>query len=59
MAAEALEEDLQKELSFHLEQIQTELNSAGLPPQSAEEQSRRQIGNLTLAKEECRECGAL
>ena len=50
-----LDDELREELSFHLDQIQTERNGAGLAPQSAVEQSRRQLGNLTLAREECRE----
>ena len=49
-----LDEELREELSFHLDQIRTELNGKGLAPQSAVEQSRRQIGNLTLAMEDCR-----
>jgi hypothetical protein len=32
-----LEEELRKELAFHFDQIQTELNAAGLAPQSVME----------------------
>ncbi|QOY91831.1 ABC transporter permease [Paludibaculum fermentans] len=49
-----LEDELQEEISFHLAQIQSELHGAGLDQRSAWDQSRRQLGNLTLAKEECR-----
>ena len=50
-----LDEELREELSFHFDRIQAERSGAGLAPQSVAAQSRRQIGNLTLAREECRE----
>ncbi len=50
-----LEEELREELSFHFDQVQAELDSAGMPRRPAAEQTRRQLGNLTLAQEECRD----
>ncbi|MGJ5820785.1 ABC transporter permease [Paludibaculum fermentans] len=49
-----LEQELQEEISFHLDQIETELHGEGLEPGLVWAQSRQRIGNFTLAREECR-----
>ncbi len=47
--------ELTEELDFHRAVKQEEHCRHGLPAQSAAELSRREIGNVTLAKEECRD----
>src|SRR5690349_4586180 len=47
--------ELAEELEFHFEQKRAENIRAGLEIQIAESLSRRQMGNTTLAKEECRD----
>ncbi len=49
-----LYEDLTEELELHRLLQQEEHRRAGLTPQSANQLSRKQMGNITLAKEECR-----
>ena len=46
--------ELDEELDFHLLLKERENYVAGMPPQAAAEVSRKQMGNITLAKEECR-----
>jgi len=50
-----LARELEEELSFHFEQQQTTHTRAGISPESAAEFSKRQLGNTTLAKEQCRD----
>jgi predicted permease len=50
---EQLAVELEEELAFHREQKQAENESQGVAAQPAAELSRRQMGNMTLAREEC------
>ncbi|MGB9456718.1 MAG: ABC transporter permease [Bryobacteraceae bacterium] len=50
-----LDRDLAEEIEFHRALHQTANRRAGLLPQAALELSHRQMGNLTLASEECRD----
>jgi putative ABC transport system permease protein len=50
-----LARELEQELDFHFAQKQAENRRAGLEPQFAAELSRRQMGNITVAKEDCRD----
>lgn len=45
--------ELAEELEFHFEQKRAENLRAGLGPLSAAELTRRQMGNITIAAEEC------
>src|SRR5262245_27171786 len=47
--------ELAEEIDFHLEQKRTEHARAGIPLQPAVELSRRQMGNITIAQEDCRD----
>src|SRR5258707_1662963 len=50
-----LEEQLDKELRFHLDQYATDLISQGLDPDEARRQARLAIGGPEQVKEECRD----
>jgi hypothetical protein len=50
-----LEEDLEKELEFHLEMRSREKISAGTTPEEARRQVLRRFGSLTRTKDECRD----
>jgi predicted permease len=50
-----LAHELAEELEFHFEQKRAENLRAGIEPLSATELTRRQLGNITIATEECRE----
>ena len=50
-----LAEDLASELAFHFELKQDENRRAGLGERDALELSRRQMGNITLVREQCRD----
>ncbi|HEY9140627.1 MAG TPA: ABC transporter permease [Bryobacteraceae bacterium] len=50
-----LDRDLAEEIEFHRALHQTANIRAGLAPEAALELSHRQMGNLTLASEECRD----
>jgi putative ABC transport system permease protein len=50
-----LAEDLDRELAFHLELKQNENRRAGLGERDVLGLSRRQMGNITLAREQCRD----
>jgi putative ABC transport system permease protein len=50
-----LDRDLAEEVEFHRALHQAANRSAGLLPQAALELSYRQMGNLSLAREECRD----
>ena len=47
--------DLDSELAFHLELKENENRRAGLGEKNVLELSRRQMGNVTLAREQCRD----
>jgi len=50
-----VEEDLDKELRFHLEQQVEENLAAGLPPAEARHAALRKLGGVTQIQEECRD----
>lgn len=50
-----LDNELAEELEFHRLLKQAENRRSGLTPREAVELSRRQMGNITLVKEECRD----
>lgn len=50
-----LDRDLAEEIEFHRSLHQTVNRRAGLTPEAALDLSHRQMGNLTLASEECRD----
>lgn len=50
-----LHHDLAEELEFHLAMKEAEAERAGLSRKAAQEFSRREMGNLTSAEEECRD----
>ncbi|HKD05549.1 MAG TPA: ABC transporter permease [Bryobacteraceae bacterium] len=52
---ERLSRELDRELAFHQSLKQNENARAGLGETAAAEMSRRQMGNVALAREECRE----
>ncbi|WP_321472570.1 ABC transporter permease [uncultured Paludibaculum sp.] len=52
---ERFEAELTEELAFHLEQKQAENLRAGAGPEQALVLTRRQIGNVTRAREDCRD----
>ena len=51
----ALEEQLEKELSFHLEQHAADLVARGHTPDEARRIARLALGGPELVKEECRD----
>ena len=46
--------DLAEEIEFHREMKQKELERSGLPRAEAQSQSRRVLGNLSIAREDAR-----
>ena len=50
-----VEEDLDKELRFHLEQQVEENLAAGMPPAEAHRAALRKLGGVTQIQEECRD----
>ncbi len=50
-----VEEDLAKELRFHLEQQAQENLAAGMPPAEARRAAARKLGSVTQIEEECRD----
>jgi len=52
---ERLDEDLDEELSFHLEQLEKENRESGMSPTEARRQARKTLGNTSTFKEECRD----
>jgi len=50
-----LDEELEKELQFHLNQYAAELTARGCDPQEARRQARLALGGLEQAKENCRD----
>src|SRR5690242_16982089 len=50
-----MSQDLAEELEFHLEQKRAENRALGLAPQPALELARRQMGNVAIAQEDCRD----
>jgi len=51
---ERLDDQLDQELLFHLEQLEKENIERGMSPSAARRAARRTLGNMTLIKEECR-----
>src|SRR5262249_47777934 len=49
------EEELNEELSNHLEALTTQLVEQGLSPEEARQQAKRQFGGIEQHKEECRD----
>src|SRR3989442_7539715 len=54
-----LEEDMDDAMRFHIEQYQRDLIRSGTPPMEAARRARQEFGNISLAKEECREAKGL
>jgi predicted permease len=52
---DTLDHELDRELAFHVEQLTAELVAGGMPPDEARHAARRQIGNLPLLAEQCRD----
>jgi predicted permease len=52
---EKLERELAEEMEFHSLQVQAQNRRTGLAPEAALELSRRQMGNTTISREECRD----
>jgi predicted permease len=50
-----MEEQLEKELKFHLERHEAELISSGVPPAEARRRARMTLGGTEQVKEECRD----
>src|SRR5260370_2603650 len=55
LRARKLEEDIEKELEFHLDMRAREKTSAGATPEEARRQVLHRFGNLTRTKEACRD----
>ena len=55
LRARAVDEELDAEVRFHVEQQTEELVKQGMTRGEAEAAARRQFGNVTLHKEECRD----
>ena len=51
----ALETELDRELAFHLEALTNEYIASGLSPADARHTARRELGNLPLVAEQCRD----
>ena len=51
----ALDADLARELTFHLDQLAAEYEADGLPPDEARRAARRTLGNLPLVAEQSRD----
>jgi len=52
---ERLDGQLDRELSFHLEQLRQENIEAGMTPDEARRAAQRALGNVAVFKEECRD----
>jgi putative ABC transport system permease protein len=52
---EQLDDQLDQELLFHLEQLEKENIERGMSPSEARRAARRALGNMTVLKEECRD----
>src|SRR5438132_7727832 len=50
-----LDDELEQELQFHLEQLERENLEAGMSAADARRAARRTLGNVSVLKEECRE----
>jgi putative ABC transport system permease protein len=53
--AETLDAELDRELAFHVEQLTAEYVAAGMPSDEARFAARRDLGNLPLVAEQCRD----
>src|SRR5207302_11505048 len=54
-----LDEDLDDEMRFHIEQVQNDLVKSGAPLEEATRRARQKFGNISLVKEECREAAGV
>src|SRR6266853_4733650 len=54
-----LDEDMDDEIHFHIEQYQRDLVRSGAPPAEAARRARKEFGNISLKKEECRDIKGL
>jgi hypothetical protein len=52
---DTLDSELEKELAFHLDQLTAEYVEAGLAPAEARRAAQRDLGNLPLVAEQCRD----
>ena len=52
---EKLDDELSREISFHFEQLQQEYIEAGMSPDEARHEAKRELGNVEVFKEECRD----
>ncbi len=50
-----VKQEIDEELLFHLERRTAENIAAGMPPEEAARQARKQFGNMQSVREECRE----
>ena len=51
----ALDAELARELTFHLDQLAAEYEAGGLPSEEARRAARRTLGNMRLVAEQCRD----
>jgi hypothetical protein len=52
---DALDDDLDRELAFHLDQLAAEYEADGMSPAEARLAARRALGNAPLLAEQCRD----
>src|SRR5260370_32529829 len=50
-----LDDDMDDEMRFHIEEYERDLVRSGLPGPEAARQARTEFGNISLTKERCRE----
>src|SRR5260370_36450861 len=50
-----LDDDMEDEMRFHIQEYERDLVRGGLPAPEAARRARNEFGNISLAKEECRE----
>jgi len=50
-----VKQEIDEELLFHIEQRTTENIAAGMPPEDAAREARKQFGNVQSVREECRD----
>ena len=53
--ADKLDDDIQRELRFHLAEREDDLIASGMTPDAARREARRRFGNYTLRREETRD----
>ena len=57
MAQRRREDDIHRELWFHVEQAAADYIAAGMPPDEARRRARAEFGSMASTFEECREVG--